>query len=119
MHSLVRYMNQVREEEGRPLHWGRVQNGTDPYPFLGQPPVMTDEEYESRAGVARYFHWKFFDTRNEEQMKEYQAVMDLCLSGMATQHHLQRFVDRGDGQGKVFHYVEWIRHFMQVPPEGN
>ena len=93
-HSLVKYaQTQKKTADGRQLFWGRAEQ--DGLPFRGiQPPVMPDEEYESRAVRVADVKNGIFDVTIPEQNAEYVKVLDACINGWYKCLHVERFVNK-------------------------
>lgn len=107
-HSLVKYaQTQKKTADGRQLFWGRAEQ--DGLPFRGiQPPVMPDEEYESRAVRVADVKNGIFDVTIPEQNAEYVRVLDACMNGWYKCLHVERFVNK-----EPKHYIEWAEFYME------
>ena len=103
--SLVKYMNQRRDRDGRPIWWGRAD--IDGLPFLGEPPALKKEEFEERAVVAKNTYVRVYDMDQDEDFAEYQQLLDRHVNGLSVILYIKRFAG---GENK--HYVEFYDKFM-------
>jgi hypothetical protein len=106
MSSLVKFVD-TTSRNGQKIWWHR--SNIDGLPFRGpQPPIMPDEEYESRAVRVADVRNGFFDTTSVEQNKQFCEVMECCFNGWFQMVYIERFWN-----GSTQHYVEWAEYYME------
>lgn len=104
---LIKYFNRSNAADGRKLFWGRA--GDDGAPYRGDvPPLMPEEEYESRAVRVNDFKKGFFDVHDPVEGKGYDEVMECCANGWFKLVYIERF-----WQNSSKHYVEWLEIFLE------
>jgi hypothetical protein len=104
--SLVKFSSRKGNGQQR-LFWDRA--GIDGLPFRGaNPPMMTEEEFESRAVRVADVRNEFFDMTDDAQRKAYLDVLECCMNGWFRVIHLERFWG-----GSAKHYIEWAEFYLE------
>ena len=109
--SLVKFSNRV-QSNGQKLFWDRV--AIDNLPFRGQqPPMYTEEEFETKTVRVADVRNAFFDVLDKESNKQYLDVLECCFNGWFQLVHLERFWVGPDGKRTHYHYVEWSEFYLE------
>jgi hypothetical protein len=111
--SLLKYRNKKSTDKGgEKLWWNRAS--VDGLPFRGPtPPIMTEDEYESRVIRVATTHNGFFDVREVDGNSKYLEVLECCYNGWFQLVHLERFWVDPDGRKTTLHYVEWAEYYLE------
>ena len=107
--SLIKFANRTDAGDQGSLHWGRVIQGVDNYPFRGKSTSLYTEE-EFRARVVKTGDPKngVFDVTDPESNRAYLEVLDGIVNGWFQCLH-RDFDFRG--QGKI--YIEWVEYYLE------
>jgi hypothetical protein len=104
---LIKHFSKTDAEDGRKLFWGRAAE--DGAPYRGEiPPLMPEEEYESRVARVNDFRNGFFNVKLPEENKKFCEIMECCANGWFRLNYIERFWHNSE-----CHYIEWIEIFLE------
>lgn len=107
---LMRFCGE-RNHNGKPLLWGRAAQ--DNMPILGMPRGQYGEEEFARKMVpTKYFKFKLFDLKVENDRKEYCDVLDHCLNGWWQMMVKERILNPQDPTD-IKWYLEWYQVYLE------
>jgi hypothetical protein len=105
--SLVKFAQRKQSSDGQRIFWNRA--GIDGLPFRGPaPPIMPEEEFESRVVRVADAQNNFFDVTDPVQNQKYLEVVDAICNGWFKLVHIERF-----WRETTKHYVEWVEYYLE------
>ena len=114
--SILKFLDQSDSNPRGKLYWGRSVLDGAPTRALNGPPILKEDEIDSRMYKRRDVKTRIFDLADAKQLGEYNEIMDSIYNGwFEVIDHDKRFVESTESWKALLIYAEVA---MEEVPQG-